>query len=64
MGIGKNQYGQTYNFRSGTYSWPLSKLATKIGNLELKIDMQYVRRAKLGKIIRKTTQIKNKNGFF
>ncbi len=24
MGIGKNQYGQTYNFRSGTYSRPLS----------------------------------------
>jgi hypothetical protein len=23
MGIGKNQYGQTYNFRSGTYSRPL-----------------------------------------
>ncbi len=22
MGIGKNQYGQTYNFRSGTYSRP------------------------------------------
>ncbi len=42
----------------------MSKLATKIGNLELKIDMKYVRRAKLGKITRKTTQIKNKNGFF
>jgi hypothetical protein len=26
--------------------------------------MQYVRQAKLGKINRKTTQIKNKNGFF
>ena len=26
--------------------------------------MQYVRQAKVGKIIRKTTQIKNKNGFF
>jgi hypothetical protein len=22
VGIGKNQYGQTYNFRSGTYSRP------------------------------------------
>ncbi len=42
----------------------MSKLATKIGNLELNIDMQYVRRAKLGKTTRKTTQIKNKNGFF
>jgi hypothetical protein len=28
---------------------------TKIGNLELKIDMQYVRQAKLGKTTRKTT---------
>jgi hypothetical protein len=26
--------------------------------------MQYVGQAKLGKITRKTTQIKNKNGFF
>ncbi len=42
----------------------VSKLATRICNLELKIDMQYVRRAKVGKITRKTTQIKNKNGFF
>ncbi len=27
MGIGKNQYGQTYNFRSGTYSRPLFLLS-------------------------------------
>ncbi len=47
-----------------TKSCYISKLATKIGNLELKIDMQYVRRAKLGKITRNTTHIKNKNGFF
>jgi hypothetical protein len=47
-----------------TKSCHISKVATKIGNLELKINMQYVRRAKLGKITRKTTQIKNKNGFF
>ncbi len=42
----------------------ISKLATKIGNLELKIDMQSVCQAKLGKITTKTTQIKNKNVFF
>ncbi len=42
----------------------VSKLATKIGNLELKIDMQYVRQAKVSKITKKTTQIKNKIGFF
>jgi hypothetical protein len=42
----------------------IGKLATKIGNLELKIDTQYVRRAKLGQITRKATQIKYKNGFF
>ncbi len=47
-----------------TKSCYISKLATKIGNLQLKIDMQYVRQAKLGKITRKTAQIKNKNGFF
>ncbi len=29
MGIGKNQYGQTYNFRSGTYSRP-QKCATMV----------------------------------
>ncbi len=32
--------------------------------MELKIDMQYVCWAKLGKNTRKTTQIKNKNGVF
>ncbi len=42
----------------------INKLATEIGNLELKIVMQYVRRANVGKITRKATQIKNKNVFF
>ncbi len=28
MGIGKNQYGQTYNFRSGTYSRPQTGLGS------------------------------------
>ncbi len=35
----------------------ISKLATKVGNLELKIDMQYARRAKFGKITRKLPKL-------
>ncbi len=40
------------------------KLATKTGNLELKMDMENVCQAKVVKITRNTTQIKNKIGFF
>ena len=39
MGIGKNQYGQTYNFRSGTYSRPLSCISTVDGQY---IDTKYL----------------------
>ncbi len=34
MGIGKNQYGQTYNFRSGTYSRPLRKVINGYSNAD------------------------------
>ena len=46
-----------------TKSCYISKLSTKIGNLELKIDMQYVRQAKLCKITRKLPKLKMRMGF-
>jgi hypothetical protein len=41
----------------------ISKLATKVGNLELKIDMQYACQAKLGRMTRKLPKLENKMGF-
>ena len=38
----------------------ISKLATKVGNLGLKIDMQYVRQAKLGKMTGKLPKLESK----
>ncbi len=38
----------------------MSKIATKIGNLELKIDMQYVHQAKLGRMTGKLPKLDSK----
>jgi hypothetical protein len=41
----------------------ISKLATKVGNLELKINMPYVRQAKLSRMTRKLPKLENRMGF-
>ncbi len=38
----------------------ISKLATKVGHLELKIDMQFECRAKLSRMTRKLPKLKSK----
>jgi hypothetical protein len=38
----------------------ISKLATKVGNLELNIDMQYARQAKLGRMTGKLPKLESK----
>jgi hypothetical protein len=38
----------------------ISKLATKVGNLELKIDMQYECQAKLSRMNRKLPKLESK----
>ncbi len=46
-----------------TKPWLISKLATKVGNLELKIDMQYARWAKLDRMTRKLPKLEYRMGF-
>jgi hypothetical protein len=41
----------------------ISKLATQVGNLELKINMQYARQAKLGRMTGKLPKLESKQVF-
>jgi hypothetical protein len=50
-------------YKKGTIPCYISKLATKVGNLELNIYMQYAHQAKLSRMTGKLPKLESKMGF-